>query len=66
MNPVTTTRLSTTLIFDYGGQENNMRMNNLHENVSSDNLLDFAVAVNRLQRVNAVSFFKETRTELSV
>ena len=65
MNPVTTTRLSTTLIFDYGGQENNMRMNNLREDVSSDNLLDFAVAINSLQRVGAVSFFKETRTELS-
>jgi len=65
MNPVITTRLSTTLIFDYGDQENNMRMSNLREDVSTDNLLDFAVAVNSLQRVSAASFFKETRTELS-
>lgn len=65
MNPVTTTHLNTTLIFDYGGAESNLRMSNLHPDASADNLRAFGRAVNTLQRVVAHTLIKETRTQLS-
>ena len=65
MDTVTATIIGTTLIFDYHGQESDMRMSNINHNATNSQLLDFGRAINMLQRTNADLFHREVRTELA-